>query len=144
MDSLFSILFEYGLPLLLLYLAYKYIWKDALPNISFKGWSDLAARYHVQEMVPRHTTITMRVGSQTYNFNNMEIAVVDTGIYLQRTLFGRRDAVHIPYANIKLRELPKVKKMLFFNIPVYGLFDVDGVDLWIDSPYAERISQHLS
>lgn len=144
MNAFFNIAFQYGLPLLVVYLSYRYIWKDALLNISFKGWGDLAARYHIEEMVPRHTTITMRVGSQTYNFNNMDISVAETGIYLQRTLFGRRDAVHIPYANIKLRELPRVKKMLFFTIPVYGIFDVDGVDLWIDSPYAEQISQHLS
>ena len=75
---------------------------------------------------------------------NLCTKLLTEAIYLQRTLFGRRDAVHIPYANIKLRELPRVKKMLFFTIPVYGIFDVDGVDLWIDSPYAEQISQHLS
>ena len=75
MNPFFDIAFRYGLPLLVIYLSYRYIWKDALLNISFKGWDDLAARYRVDTLPVPGSTITMRIGSQTYNFNNMSFAL---------------------------------------------------------------------
>ena len=143
MNPFFNIAFRYGLPLLVVYLSYRYIWKDALLNISFKGWGDLAARYRVDTLPVPGGIITMRIGSQTYNFDNMSFALAEQGMYLQRKQFGTKATVCIPYAKIKLSERPRVKKFLFFSIPVYGLFYVDGVDLWIDSPHAECLISHL-
>ncbi|RZJ57534.1 MAG: hypothetical protein EOO55_03180 [Hymenobacter sp.] len=143
MNPLATIAFQYGLPLGALYLSYRYLWKGSLPNISYKGWGYLATRYKVKEMPAGGLILTMRIGSQTYNFNNMSILLAAEGMYLQRKQFGSRSTVCIPYEQIRLAEGPSTKKVLFFTIPVYGLFYVGAVDLWIDSPYAEHLITQL-
>jgi hypothetical protein len=40
----------------------------------------------------------MRIGSQTYNFNNISFALSEQGMYLQRKQFGTTATVCIPYA----------------------------------------------
>lgn len=51
--------------------------------------------------------------------------------------------MHIPYNRFKLLEPPKARTG-FLAIRTYGIFQVDGVDIWLDDPYASQIIAQLA
>lgn len=114
------------------------------PNIFYKGWGNLRTEYGTSAALPaglmmHHTSL--RVGSEHYN-QTAYIGLDDVGIYLQRPLATKEGSLlRIPYVRLKLIEPPRQPGSL--HLPIYGIFRVNGVDLWIDSPYAEQIINHL-
>jgi len=118
--------------------------KNLKPNIFYKGWGDLNAHYSVTEAaVPKGVKMDsawIRVGSETYN-GTIQIGIDTSGIYIQRSFLSvMRGILYIPYKKLKLVEPPH-KGVL--NLPVYGIFRVDNVDIWIGPPYADQIIEHL-
>ena len=127
--------------LFLLYLLLKYL----KPNLFYKGWSNLRTEHSIADsalpagLAMHHTSL--RVGSEHYN-QTAHIGLDDMGIYLQRPLGSKEDGkLYIPYARMALVEPPGRTGVL--NLPVYGIFKVNGVEVWIDSPYAEQIIERL-
>ncbi|RZK88413.1 MAG: hypothetical protein EOO62_37705, partial [Hymenobacter sp.] len=49
-----------------MYLSYRYIWKDSLPNFFYKGWGTLQPRYAVPPVPAQRATTSVRVGSDVY------------------------------------------------------------------------------
>lgn len=122
-----------------------FVLKHVSPNIFYKGWGSLKQEYGIADTaVPpavRMQETSVRVGSETYN-NTMQIGLAEHGIYLQRYVLAKpRGTLHIPYASLALQSPPKQSG--FMGLPVYGVFKVNGVDIWIDSPYAEQIIERL-
>jgi hypothetical protein len=140
--DLFDILFQYCLPLALLYLSYRYFWRGAKSSIIPWGWGSLSD-YRTATMPIGGWNINMRIGSQTYTMHNIRLLVATEGLYLQRRLFGSVSTLLIPYAQIRLDSLPTKRHFFSARIPVYGIFYVGSVDLWIDDPAATAIIQHL-
>lgn len=128
------------------YMSYRFLWKGSMPNLFYKGWKNLQADYGLTEPnlpagVVMHPT-TLRVGSERYA-QTAHLGLDETSVYLQRPLAGAEGRfLRIPYTRLKLMSPPGRSGIL--NAPVYGIFSVNGVDVWIDSPYAEQIIQHLS
>jgi hypothetical protein len=140
---LFTVLFTYGLPILFIYLSYRYIWRGAKVSILPLGWGNLSD-YRTASLPAGGHSIDMRIGSQTYTMQQIRLLVAPEGLYLQRQLLGGSpDTLCIPYAHLRLDSTPTTKRIFFARIPVYGIFYVGGVDLWIDDPAATAIIQHL-
>jgi hypothetical protein len=127
--------------LLVLYLLLRYF----RPTLFYKGWGNLQPTYGVPtaqppDDVPMHHT-SLRVGAEHYN----QTAYVGLGLaalYLQRpahTPAGR--LLCIPYARLQLRQRPGHNGPL--QLPVYGIFVVDGVEVWLDASYAKQLIAHL-
>ena len=115
------------------------------PTFFYKGWSNLQATYGVPTAqppaaVPLHHT-SLRVGTEHYN-QTAYLGVGPAGVYLQRPALkpaGR--LLYIPYGCLKLKA--KAGPTGPFSLPVYGVFEANGVEIWIDSPYAEQLIAHL-
>lgn len=97
--DLFDILFQYCLPLTLLYLSYRYIWRGAKSSIIPWGWGSLSD-YRTATMPTGGWNINMRIGSQTYTMRNIRLLVATEGLYLQRRLLGSVSTLLVPYAQI--------------------------------------------
>lgn len=127
------------------YMSFRFLWKDSVPNFFYKGWKNLQADYGLLEQdlpvgVVMHPT-TLRVGSERY-VQTAHLGLDETSVYLQRPLAGADGRfLRVPYTQLKLMSPPGRTGVL--NAPVYGIFKVNGVDVWIDSPYAEQIIQRL-
>lgn len=127
--------------LVVVYLLIRYF----RPTIFYKGWGSLQPTYGVPTAqppadVPMHHT-SLRVGTEHYN-QTAYLGVGPAGVYLQRPALkpaGR--LLYIPYKSLKLKERPGRTGPL--NLPVYGIFEANGVEVWIDSPYAEQLIAHL-
>lgn len=127
--------------LFLIYLLVRYF----KPTIFYKGWSNLRTEYGLANAsLPAGLTMhltSLRVGSEHYN-QTAHIGLDATGVYLQQPFASKeKGALRIPYSRLKLVSPPGRTGVL--NSPVYGIFKVDGVDVWIDSPYAEQIMERL-
>lgn len=126
-----------------MYLSYRYIWKGSLPNLSYNGWSTLQPRYAVAHMPDQRTTTSVRVGSDLYQ-GTMQVALDAQGVYFECPLrTPANKLMHIPYNRFKLLEPPKARTG-FLSISTYGIFQVDGVDIWLDDPYASQIIAQLA
>lgn len=127
--------------LLLLYLLVRYF----RPTLFYRGWSSLQPTYGVPTAqppagIPLHHT-SLRVGTEHYN-QTAHLGLGAAGFYLLRpapTLAGR--LLYIPYNCLALKQRPGPSGPL--TIPAYGIFLVDGVAVWLDSPYAEQLIAHL-
>ncbi len=126
----------------MLYLSYRYIWRGAKFDLIPRGWGSLSA-YRTDSMPAGGRNINMRVGSQTYTMGNICLLSAVEGLYLQRRLLGKVSTLLIPYAQIRLDSPPTTRRLFFARIPVYGIFYVGKVDLWIDEPAATILIQHL-
>ena len=124
---------------LLIYLVVRYF----KPTIFYKGWNNLQTEYRLTNaalptgLVMQPTSL--RIGSEHYN-QTARIGLGATGVYLQQP-FASKGTLYLPYDRLKLVSPPGRTGML--NSPVYGIFKVNGIDVWIDSPYAEQIINHL-
>ena len=128
--------------LLLLYLLVRYF----RPTLFYKGWGSLQPTYGVPTAQPPANVIlhhtSLRVGTEHYN-QTAHLGLGAASRYLQRpapTPAGR--LLCIPYNRMSLKQRPGQGGPL--NLPVYGIFLVDGVEVWIDSPYAEQLIAHLA
>lgn len=84
----------------------------------------------------------MRIGSDLYQ-GTMRIALTEQGVYLQPHFFKlSRKALLIPYDQLELVEPPR-KRTGFFSVRTFGIFKVDGVNLWLDVPYAKQVISRL-
>jgi hypothetical protein len=127
--------------LLIVYLLIRYF----RPTIFYKGWGNLQSTYGVPTAqppadVPMHHT-SLRVGAEHYN-QTAYVGLGPAALYLQRpapTPVGR--LLRIPYASLRVRQRPGPSGPL--KLPVYGIFVVDGVEVWLDAPYAEQLIEHL-
>lgn len=115
------------------------------PTLFYKGWNSLSAEYGVvTATLPAglilHPT-SLRIGTTHYN-QTAHLGLDNTNVYLQRPLATKENSfLRIPYAQLKLVSPPGPSGLL--NVPVYGVFNISGVDVWIDYPYAEQIIKHL-
>jgi hypothetical protein len=124
------------------YLSFRFIWKDSMPNFFYKGWGTLQPTYAVAQRPAGLATTSVRVGSDVYQ-GTMYVALDAQGVYLQRTLLEPyQKALYIPYNRFKLLEKPRPRTK-FFSLGTYGIFQVDGVDIWLDNPYADQLIAHL-
>jgi hypothetical protein len=124
------------------YLSFRFIWKDSMPNFFYKGWSSLQPTYAVEQLPAHRLTTAVRIGSDVYQ-GTMYVALDEQGVYFQRTLLEPyQQAMYIPYSRFKLVEKPKARTKLF-SVGTYGIFNVDGVDIWLDNPYADRLIAQL-
>jgi hypothetical protein len=127
--------------LLVLYLLLRYF----RPTLFYKGWGNLQPTYGVltaqlpADVLMHHTSL--RVGAEHYN----QTAYVGLGLaalYLQRPAHTPASRLLcIPYARLRLRQRPGPSGPL--KLPVYGIFVVDGVEVWLDAPYAKQLIDHL-
>jgi hypothetical protein len=144
MDNLFANVFPWVVRLVGLYFMYRVL-RNFRPNIFYKGWGNLEKAYAVAGPLPpalKLDSISGRVGSETYN-DTLAIALDEQGVYLQRSLLAKaRGTLYIPFARFRLMEAPKASGP--FGVRVYGIFEVDGVDVWLDQPYAQTIISQLS
>jgi hypothetical protein len=128
--------------LLLIYLLVRYF----RPTFFYKGWGSLQPTYGVLTAqtpanVPMHHT-SLRVGTEHYS-QTAYVGLGTTGLYLQRpalTPTGR--LLCVPYKCLTLKERPSRTGPL--RLAAYGIFQVDGVEVWLDSPYAEQLIAYLS
>ena len=127
--------------LLLLYLLLRHF----KPNLFYKGWGSLRPDYSIADsalpasLAMHHTSL--RVGSEHYN-QTAHLGLDAAGVYLQRPLASKEDGkLFIPYQHLTL--VPPPGRTGALGLPVYGVFKVNGVDIWIDSPYAEQIIKSL-
>lgn len=124
------------------YLSFRFIWKDSMPNFFYKGWGTLQPTYAVAQLPAQRFTTSVRVGSDVYQ-GTMYVALDAQGVYFQRTLLKPyQQAMFIPYGRFQLVEKPKPRTK-FFSLGTYGIFKVDGVDIWLDNPYADQLIAHL-
>jgi hypothetical protein len=124
------------------YFSFRFIWKDSIPNFFYKGWGSLQPAYAVEQLPAQRFITSVRVGSDVYQ-GTMYVALDEQGVYFQRTLLEPyQQAMYIPYSRFKLLEKPKARQKLF-SLGTYAIFDVDGVDIWLDNPYAAQIIAHL-
>jgi len=127
--------------LVVVYLLIRYF----RPTIFYKGWGSLQPTYGVPTAqlpagVPMHHT-SLRVGTEHYN-QTAHLGLGPAGLYLQRpALKASGQLLCIPYGHLTLKERPGPTGPL--GLPVYGIFEARGVELWIDSPYAEQLIAHL-
>jgi hypothetical protein len=128
--------------LVVVYLSFRFIWKDSMPNFFYKGWATLQPAYAVEQLPAQRVITSVRVGSDVYQ-GTMHVTFDEQGVYFQRALLEPyQKAMYIPYSRFKLVEKPKVRTK-FFSVGTYGIFNVDGVDIWLDNPYAAQIIAHL-
>lgn len=125
------------------YLSYRFIWKDSVPSFSYKGWNTLHPAYAATHLPPRWATTSVRMGADLYQ-GTMQVALDAQGVYFRRTLPGPyKKALYIPYSQFRLVAKPRARTGLF-SLGVYGIFDVDGVAIWLDNPYADQLIGHLT
>lgn len=124
------------------YLSFRFIWQDSMPNFFYKGWGSLQPAYAVEQLPAQRFITSVRVGSDVYQ-GTMYVALDEQGVYFQRTLLEPyKKALYIPYSRFKLVEKPKARTK-FFSVGTYGIFEVDGVDIWLGNPYADQLIAHL-
>lgn len=126
----------------IIYLSYRFIWRDSLPNLTYAGWNTLQPTYAATRLPARWATTSVRVGSDLYQ-GTMRVAFDAQGMYLQRLLPGTDyTTMYLPYNQFRLVEAPKSRAKLL-TLSTYGIFSVEGVDIWLDSPYADQLMVHL-
>ena len=130
---LFIVFIGYGL---------KFVKNNLRLNIFFGGgWGNLEQAYsvpHAPHSISLRST-SARVGLTVFK-NTMNIALDETGVYLQRSFFIKNNVIlHIPYHKMILVE----KRNPSWAASGFGIFTVDGVDVWIDQPYANQILEKL-
>ena len=65
-------------------------------------------------------------------------------IYLDRPFSSKTSGLlRIPFHRMELVSAPSLNGGLF-NLPVAGIFKVSGVEIWLGSPFAERIIARLT
>lgn len=127
---------------ILLYLFIRYL----RPNIFYKGWGSLQPTYSLASAAPpadvQMHPISLRVGNEHYS-QTAYVGLGPAGLYLRRPApLARQRVLYIPYAQVQLQSPPTRTGPL--NLPVYGIFKVDGVEIWLDNPYATDLIAHLS
>lgn len=128
--------------LLLVYLLIRYF----RPTFFYKGWGSLQPAYGVPSTqlpanMPMHHT-SLRVGTEHYN-QTAYVGLGSGGLYLRRpALKPAGQLLYIPYKRLTLKERPSRTGPL--NLAAYGIFQVDGVEVWLDSPCAEQLMAYLS
>ena len=96
---------------------------------------------HSPADVQLHHT-SLRVGIEHYN-QTAYVGLGPAGIYLRRPApTASQRVLYIPYAQVRLQSPPGRTGPL--NLPAYGIFRVDGVEVWLDNPYATDLVTHLS
>lgn len=101
------------------------------------GWSDLAVGHTMlgEPLGLPWQSSSARVGAVVYK-NTMNVAVQHGGLYLQRDSFALdKTILFLPAANLKL--VSRHKASWFAN--AYGIFTIDGVDVWVEQPYADAL-----
>lgn len=144
MDNLLPLLGKtvgWGLFLGVVYLSYRFIWKDSMPNLFYKGWATLHPSYAAPQLPVQRVTTSVRVGSDVYQVI-MQLALDAQGMYLQRP-GPYPQVLYIPYNQFRLLEKPRARTRLF-SLGTYGVFEVSGVDIWLASPYADQVIAHLT
>lgn len=125
--------------LALIYLAVRYF----RPALFYKGWNTLQPTYGVAvapAQVQLHHT-SLRIGVEHYN-QTAHVGLGAQGLYLQRpSLAAKLQLLCIPYAHLRLQSPPGRTGPL--GAPVYGIFEADGVEIWLDDPYATELLAHL-
>lgn len=116
------------------------------PSLSFRSWGSLLSQFGIGVAdLPAGLAMrgaTVRVGF--YKTDMAQVGVDDTFLYLRRPLSSSTDGLlRIPFHSMRLMSPPKRSGGLF-NLPVAGIFKVDGVELWIGTPYAEHIITRLA
>lgn len=73
----------------------------------------------------------------------MQVALDARGVYFQPARLGLGSlAMCIPYGRFRLIAKPTARTASF-SLGTYGIFKVDGVDIWLDQPYADQLIEHL-
>ncbi len=128
-----------------IYLTWKFL-GHFRPSLSFRSWGSLLGQYGIgvadlpSGLVMRGTTV--RVGA--YKTDMAQAALDDTCLYLQRPLGSSTNGLlRIPFHSMVLVSPPK-RSGGRFNLPVAGIFKVDGVELWLATPIAEHIIARLT
>ena len=127
-----------------LYLMWKFL-KYFKPSLSFKGWGTLQSEFGIGDAAlpasVRMLGTEVRVG--IYKTDMARIGLDDNFVYLDRPLSSSVNGIlRIPFARIGLVSAPSRTGGLF-NLPVAGIFKVDGVELWLGSPHADKIIARL-
>ncbi len=131
--------------LIFLFIMWK-VFRHFRPSLSYRSWGSLLGQFGIgvadlpAGLAMRGTTV--RVG--VYKTDMAQAAVDDTCLYLRRPLSSStKGLLRIPFASMVLVSPPKRSGGLF-NLPVAGIFKVDGVELWLDTSYAEHIIARLA
>lgn len=116
------------------------------PSVSFKGWGTVRREFGIGiNDLPAGLSMQgtgVRVG--IYKTDMAKIGMDDSYLYLDRPFSSSTDGLlRIPYNRIQLVSPPSTNGGLF-NLPVAGIFKVRGVDVWLGSPFAERIIARLT
>ena len=115
------------------------------PTIFYKGWGSLRSEYSLSDPglpagLVLHPT-SLRVGTEHYN-QTAHLGLDEGAVYLQRpVLTGEPSLLRIPFSHLKLVAPPG--RLGPLGLPVYGIFAANGVEVWIDSPYAEQLMARL-
>lgn len=115
-------------------------------SVLFKGWGTVRREFGIGLAdVPVSLTMQgteVRVG--IYKTDMAQIAIDDNFIYLDRPFSSSTNGLlRIPFNRIELVSPPS-RNGGAFNLPVAGIFKVSGVELWLGSPFAERIIARLT
>jgi hypothetical protein len=126
------------------YLIIRLVRQGGVVPPSLRGWGSLQVHYGGAPMTQPTSATSARVGLAAFQ-GTISVVTGESGVTLQRvTPFLRPlgGALHIPYARWELVQPPRSRGPVL-GLPVHGTFRVDGVDLWLSSPYAEVVVEKL-
>jgi hypothetical protein len=115
------------------------------PSLSFKGWGTLRSEFGMAK-ADLPATVSMR-GAQVrvgiYKTDMARIGLDDTFIYLDRPFSSSANGIlRIPFHRLELVSAPSTSGGLF-KLPVAGIFKLNGVEVWLGSPFADEIIKRL-
>jgi hypothetical protein len=134
---------QWGARLVGLYLVWLIV-RHMRPSLSFKGWGTLQSEFGIGD-VP--ATVSMkgtevRVG--IYKTDMAKIGLDDNFIYLDRPFSSSTNGIlRIPFHRLELVSAPSTSGGLF-KLPVAGIFKVNGVEVWLSSPFADEIMRRIA
>jgi hypothetical protein len=137
--------FEWAARLVGLYLIWLIV-RHMKPSLSFRGWGTLRREFGFAK-ADLPATLSMRgteVRVGIYKTDMARIGLDDNFIYLDRPFSSSANGIlRIPFHRLELVSAPSASGGLF-KLPVAGIFKVNGVEVWLGSPFADEIMRRIA
>ena len=121
----------------------------------WRGWGTLMRRYAapqwtrqnlvMQNPVMQNPVTSARFGT-TFFQGTVSVVLGESGVAFQRvSLFGRPvgRGLHIPYSDFRMIA-PYQERGGLLLMPVFGRFEVDRTEIWLDQPYSGQLTARLA